>query len=255
MANENDDLEFATKEDLEKINASPELKRLYDAMKAGVTKKFQTYASEKKQLMDTLTAYETTLRQWEEWRPIIDSYTKGDLDHDDGKGNGDGDREGSKGGRKGKGGGYDDDGFRETFTGFQDEVRKLADGFKNELTTMNRMMNLSLQLGDLERSHFVKYPDIKFDRDKILATALERGYQNLEDAYSTIYRDDFMKKDVETQLTSRLAEEKAKLRTQGETGSSATPLIFKPPEKAPTNFNEASQQVLNEIKAGTLTKE
>jgi hypothetical protein len=255
VTREDEDLEFATAEDLAKINADPSLKKLYDAMKAGVTKKFQGFAAEKKQLSEQLNSYTQVLKQWEEWRPILDSYiTEGG--HPDSGDDIDGNTRGD--GRRRARGKVDDDGGRDalldTFGNFKNEVAGMAQTFKQELTTLRRMQDLTLQLDDLRREHFEKYPKIKFDGQKILATALEKGYNDLGDAYNTVYRDDFIKTDVDTQVTSRLAEADAARRTQGETGSGATPMHMKLPDASPKSFSAASEGVLSEIRQGTLTK-
>lgn len=255
MVDQNDDLEFATAEDLEIIAANPALQKAYNAMKAGVTKKFQGWSGERKTLADTLASYEGVLKQWEEWRPILDTYIadggKG------GNGNGDDDVDGNRGdGKRGRRGRQPDDtGTTDTFKSFQEEIRQAATGFQKELQTNRRMVELSLQLDDLRRTHFEKYPKIKFEGERILKLALDKGYSNLVDAYDNAYRDDFIKSDVEAQVSTRLEEEKAKLRVPGETGTGAMPTGFKLPTDTPKTFSAASQGVLDEIKAGTLTKE
>jgi hypothetical protein len=134
-------------------------------------------------------------------------------------------------------------------------VRKAAQGFTTELGTMRRMFDLSTQLGEIQRTHFEKNPSIKFDGNKVLSIALEKGYNNLEDAYNTVYRDDFIKRDVDSQVATRLAEAEAARRAPGETGSGAMPTHMKLPDETPKSFSDASKGVLDEIRAGTLTKE
>jgi len=250
-----DDLEFATAEDLKAINENPALQKIYNAMKAGVTKKFQGWAGERKQLADTLTSYEGILGQWEEWRPVLDSYVadgaRGDVDDDDDRDRGDGGRGRTRGKVKGR----DDGGALDSLKTFRDEVTQAAQGFTKELSTMRRMLDLSLQLDDLRRDHFEHYPDVKFDVQKVLGTALDKGYQDLGDAYASVYREDFIKKDVDKQVTTRLAEADAARKVPGETGSGAMPVHFKLPDETPKTFSDASKGVLEEIKAGTLTAE
>lgn len=242
-----DELEFATKEDLAAIEANPELKRIHQAMMAGVTKKFQSWSAEKNQLSETLNAYTETLQQWEEWRPILDSYVANPT-------NLQGDPDPNPNPKVKKG----DNGVAalvDSFQSFQNEVKGLGQKFTEELNTQRRMFDLGLQLDDLRRTHFEKYPKVAFDANKILSIAVEKGYRNLEDAYSSVYRDDFIKNDVESQVATRLEEEKAKLRVQGEIGGATTPTHFKLPDTTPKSFSDASSGVLDEIRAGTLTKE
>jgi hypothetical protein len=257
------DDEFATKEDLEAINNNPALLKVYNAMKAGVTKKFQEFSSTNKTLTDTnaklgeqLGVYEETLKQWEEWRPVIESYdpssTNSNPNPDNNNGNG---GNGNKSRRnKGNGDdGYDFDSLKTQFIP-RDEVRSVVETYDKRMGTMQRMLELSLQLDDLYRSHQSKYPNISFDREKVLGAAMEKGYSNLKDAYDSVYREDFIKRDVDTQVNARLEEERAKLRAPGDTGNGSVSMTFKPPESSPKTFNEASDSVLAEIKAGTLTE-
>ena len=254
------DEEFATKEDLELIKGNPELQRVYNAMKSGVTKKFQSFSEEKKQLSDRLSTYETTINQWEQWRPILESYMSDDgQQNNHGRHVEDDDMDDNRGRsrsrrRQSSNDGDDDDarGVNKVIDTLKSEFTKEFSTLKSELGTHRRMYDLYLQLDDIRRAHATKYPDVKFDTDKVLATALERGYNNLGDAYDNIYRGDFIKHDVESQVKQRLEEEIAKNRTQGETGSGAQPLSFKLPDDRPKSFSEASQAVLSEMKAGTL---
>jgi hypothetical protein len=260
-----DDLEFATKEDLEEIAKNPALQKIYNAMKAGVTKKFQTFGEERRTLVDNLTRYQDTLQKWEEWRPIIDSIIQdGGLDNssrDDGRGGRDEDRgrgddrdtrRGDGRGRRGRGG--EDDSLIDTLKGYvrREDVEKVGRDMAGELASMRRMLDLSLQLDDIYRTHLDKRPGIKFDRQKVLQTALERNYGNLEDAYTYAYRDDFIKEDVDTKVNARVEEELAKRRVPGETGGGTTPVSFKLPDSLPKSFSEATSQALTEHSAGTL---
>jgi len=257
MADDDKDLEFASKEDLEEIAKNPALQKIYNAMKAGVTKKFQSWSGERKQLTDTLGNYEGILKQWEEWRPVVDSMiaeqnaaaNRGDDDEgDDDYRDWQSEKRGRQRERRRE---PVIDTTRQYLT--RDEATRYVGDVGKELATMRRMFDLSLQLDDLRRAHAEKYPDVKFDTQKVLGLALDRGYQDLRDAYSAAYRDDFIKKDVDTQVATRLEEEKAKLRVPGETGSGAMPMHYKLPDETPKNFSDASRAVLEEIKAGTLT--
>ena len=247
------DTEFATKEDLDAINANPELKKVYDAMNAGVTKKFQSYSQSLREREDALKSMEEINRQWEEWRPIIDSYIENPTfaqnnegDDDENRGN----RNGNRGGNKKR----NIDSFDESRFVSRDEVGKTAQELRSELGTTRRMFELSLELDDLRREHAVKYPTIKFDTNKVLATAMEKGYTKLEDAYQSIYRDDFIKSEVESKVSERVKEIEASHRSPGETGSGSMPTFMKPPTNVPKSFSDATKSVLDEIKAGTLTK-
>lgn len=255
---DNEELEFASKEDLEKINASPELQRIYNAMKAGVTKKFQGWSGEKKTLNESLASMTQVLNEWEQWRPIIETYDP-EASAFPGAGDDDpnvGDRDGNRNRRSARSerNVTDNGEFIRTFKTFQGEVTKAGGQLANQVSTLQRQLEIYMQLDGLRREHSVKYPDIPFDDQKVLGAALERNYSNLEDAYASVYREDFVKKDVEKQVTTRIEEEKARLRVPGETGSGNMPTHFKLPEATPKGFSDASRAVLDEIKAGTLTK-
>ncbi|MEM2125705.1 MAG: hypothetical protein QXQ53_04840 [Candidatus Methanosuratincola sp.] len=244
-----DDIEFATKEDLEEIAKNEALQRVYNAMKAGVTKKFQSWAEEKRaweaernKLTSTLNAYEDALRQWEEWRPFIESYLSGQLPLEEEE------VEEPWSRRKGQKEEPDLSHFIR-----KDEAENMLRQLQNELSTMRRMFDLSLQLDDLRRTHSTKYPDVEFDARKILSVALEKGYPSLEDAYLAAYKDHFIQKEVDSRLKSRLEEEMAKLKAPSETGATA-PTHFELPKEAPKSFSEATKQVLEELKSGTLSK-
>lgn len=251
-------IEFATKEDLEVINASPELKRVYDSMKAGVTKKFQTFSQTLKESEEKVSQYAGVIEQWEQWRPIIDTVVSNpDLLTAQGRDDDEGDdppifqQRGNRNVNKKK----MVDGEHEEFRKFQSEIKEMGQKFQNELNVSRRMLDLSLQLNDIRREHETKYPKLPFDGNKVLQLAVEKGYGDLKDAYSSVYKDDFIKNDVETQLNTRLAEELAKQRAPGETGSAAAPTYMKPLENVPKSFSEATQSALTELAAGTLTKE
>ena len=260
MPKEDDEMEFASKEDLEEITNNPALQKIYNAMKAGVTKKFQSWANERKQLADTLSNYENLLKQWEEWRPYLEDLQTGEptydpYEEDRGRQPAYRDTYRRAEDRRTRTPSSDEESTIDSFKSFRDEVLKAGRGFEERLNTMQRMMDLSLQLEDLRRNHHDTYPDVKFDAQKILSTALEKNYPTLEDAYRSVYRDDFIKKDVEKQLSTRLTEEKAKMMAPGETGGGITSTHFKPPDDVPKTFSDASKSILDEIRAGTLTKE
>lgn len=249
MTEKMDELEFATKEDLEAINADERLKRVYNAMLAGVNKKFQSWAEERKKLSETLAAYEDILRQWEQWRPVIENYSQGYTAVEPPE-----EEEQLFKGRKTKQKETYDNDWQAELQAFRDEIYRAAQGFQKELETMRRMFDLSLQLDDLRREHAKKYPDLELDAKKIIDTAISKGYPDLENAYMAAYRDEFIKREVEQQLKSRLEEEKAKLRAPSETGS-PSPTYFEAPKEAPKSFAEATKQVLEELRSGKLAKE
>lgn len=249
----NEELEFATKEDLELINADEKLKRVYNAMLTGVNKKFQTWAEERKKLSETLASYEDALRQWEQWRPVVESYVSGQFQQQQPAPEDD-EEELTASRKRGKASPTASNPYAAEFEAFRNEVSKAASAFQRELETMRKMFDLTLQLDDLRREHSKRYPDLELDAKKIIDLAVEKGYPDLENAYLAAYKDEFIKREVESQLKTRLEEEKAKLRAPSESGGAA-PAYFEPPKDAPKDFAQAAKEAIAELRAGKLAKE
>ena len=124
-----------------------------------------------------------------------------------------------------------------------------AQEYDKKLAEMGKMLDLSMQLGDLYRGH----PDI--DGKKVLKTAIDKGYASLDDAYSVAYRDEILNKEVDKRLSTRMEEEKKKMESEKmETGANVLPTHFELPKEAPKSFSEAAKETLKEIGAGTLNK-
>ena len=233
-----DDLEFATKEDLEAIKADPRLLKLHQAMTSGVTKKFQGFADEKKQFAKTMEALQAqvaeldgSLQEWENWY-----ITNQKVLSNPGKGNDDPNP------KKGKDNVMDGDEkmWEKKFEQLITAVNQAGGQFERKLTHMGKMLSLSMQMNDLYR----KNP--KMDGDKVLDAALQSGSQNLNDVYNEVYHDDILNQQVEERLTPRLEEEITKRMTKVESGSGATPMKFEIPKETPKTWTDAGQEFLVE---------
>jgi hypothetical protein len=229
-----DELEFASKEDLEAIKADPKLAKVYQSMQAGVTKKFQTWSDENKNLqqkVNTLTTQvgelDSGLMEWENWftqnKDVLTNLGKSaQNDQDEGK--------------KKKVKEEVDDRYEELVNSFKGAAQQ----FESRLNHIGRMLNLSMQLNDIVRLH----PEV--DGMKVLDSALKGGYQDLNLAYKEAYGEDILNKQVEEKLKPRLEEELARRQTNVETGSGAVPMTFELPKELPKTFTEAGHQFLED---------
>lgn len=234
-----DDLEFASKEDLEKIKANPELSRLHQAMMAGVTKKFQTSAEERKQLLKTVETLQTQnaeldggLQEWEnmylQHKDAIDTAVMAKADPNLGRGKG------------GKGGEGDEGMYEKKFNQLVRDINQAGGQFEKKLTHYGKMLSLSMQLNELYR----KNPTM--DGEKVLDAALKSGRTDLNESYNEVYHDEILNKEVEAKLTPRLEEEVQKRMTKVETGSGATPIKFEIPKETPKTWTDAGAEFLKE---------
>ena len=233
-----DDLEFASKEDLEAIKGDPRLSKIYQAMNAGVTKKFQGWSEERRTLQNQLsnlqqqvTELDSGLSEWENWFADNKEALTKSLSGDRG-------RSGEDGRDRGKKREEPDERYNQLVEAFN----RAGQAFEKRLGHLGRMLQLSMELGDLQRQN----PTI--DANKILDVALKKGYHRLSDAYKDedAYGKEILDKEVETRLKPRLEEELLKHKTNVETGSGAVPMRFELPKEAPKSFTDAGQQFLAE---------
>lgn len=239
-----EELEFASKEDLDLINANPQLKKVHTSMLAGVQKKLQSINEERKTLqtqIDTLTnqvgELDEGLQEWEDWaaknKGLITKLANasgGDLEDGDGVK------------RKGKGGGTDDEKYNRLIEEINRGAQQMMNNFQSELGKRDRMLKLSMQLNTLARKH----PEM--DENKVLDIALKKGYLDLDKAYEDkeAYGEELFNKEVETRLKPRVEEEIAKRNTNIETGSGSQPINFELPKEMPKSFEDAGSRFLQE---------
>jgi len=234
------DLEFATKEDLEVIEANPQLKKVHQAMLSGVNKKFQEWASDRKQLQQAVESLNSKVREldgglseWEEWFTNNKDSLMNLGKPDDGN-----QPKNQRGGREREGG--DEGVLEKRFNQLVQTFNQAGSRIEQRIGHMGKMLSLSMQLNDLYR----KNPEM--DGEKVLDTALKSGITDLSRAYQDTYHDDILNKQVEERLKPRIDEEMAKRTTQVETGSGAVPLTFETLKQSPKSWNEAGQQFLEE---------
>ncbi len=232
---EGDEFEFATREDLEKIKANPELVRVHQAMLAGVQKKLASSAEEKKQLLKQVEGLTSQMKEidgklleWENWsvdnRPLLEKFVSSQEIEPDVVVKG-----------KEKSGEMDKQ-YQRLVASFEQGAKEL----RGEIARLNKVVNYTLQIGDLRRER----PDV--DVSKVLDTALKEGLDDLSRAYKIAYHDEIVGKEVETKLKPRLEEELAKRNTNVETGSGSIPTSFELPKEQPKSFTEAGIQFLQE---------
>ena len=232
-----EELEFATKEDLEVIKKNPELSKVHAAMLAGVNKKFSSWADEKKELQKSVETLQSQvaeldggLLEWENWfttnKPKLEKALAGGNQREE--------REERRGRDK-----MESDPRYDKLAG---ELGRLNQQWERRIQHMNRMLGLSMQLNDLYREN------PKLDGNKVLDIALKKGYTNLMDAYrdDDAYGKEILSGKVEEALKPRLEEELAKHRTNVETGSGSVPSSFELPKEMPKSFSDAGKQFLEE---------
>jgi len=123
-----------------------------------------------------------------------------------------------------------------TVNNLKQEIDHLKTALKQTTDQTSRMFNYQSQLGELER----EYEGL--DKQKVLDHALKIGQPDLKKAYSDLYHDDLIQREVE----KRLQEELAKQRTQG-IRAGAQQVIVRRRENAPKTFAEASEQIANSL--------
>lgn len=232
-----------TKEDMDFVTTDPRLGKIYKQMQAGFTQKTQELAEGRREsenqlasLQQEVTARDEALQEWEDWFAKAD---EGGLFNTQAT-----NQQPTQ--TTNKGDNMPNQQREPTIQDLVAFINKLnqallnaQDQIEKRFTSINKMFDYSLQLGDLK----AKYPDI--DAKKVLETALAKGVANLEDAYDATYRDDIIKRQVEEQLTPRLEQEMAKRSTSVETGSGTQTSQFKRPEKVAKTFAEGSRQILD----------
>ena len=242
-----EDLEFASKEDLEMIKTNPQLARVHQAMLAGVNKKFQEYSSNVKRLQSQLTSLQeerdsldSGLTEWENWyktnKTQLDRFGEylsqetNQPKENKGRGQRRVEREDES----------DDQDTR--YNQLLKSMESYGMSLRAELNKMGKMVNLSMQLNDLYRRH----PDL--DPQKVLDVALKKGYSDLHKAYEDedAYGKEILKKKVDEALEPRLKEELAKRTLNVETGSGSSPITFELPKELPKSMAEAGAQFLKE---------
>ncbi len=236
---EEDDLEFASKEDLEAIGADPRLSKLHTSMKAGVTKKFQTFSETLKQLQaenvglkQQVEELDSGLGEWEQWseanKPTLLAFVEAQ----------------KKGGEvREKGGGREvDKGIESRIGRMEQTFNQERTAFKKEIGNLGRMLDFSLQLGELHR----QYPNM--DAKKVLEVMKNKGHRNLLDAYKDddAYGKELFDGEVEKRLKPRLEEELTKRNTKIESGSPSFPIKFELPKDRPTSMLDAGKEFLEE---------
>jgi hypothetical protein len=237
------ELEFASAEDLAVIKGDPRLSKYYNAVVAGVNKKFQSWSEEKKQLesqVEILTnqvgELDGGLLEWENWftknKPTLEKALTPDSNQDE-------NREGKRGKKEVNNRDSEDD---PRYNEMREYVHRIATEAEKRLSHMSKMLNYSIQVNDLLR----KNPQM--DLDKVLDVAKKKGYQDLSKAYEDedAYGKELMDKRVEERLKPRLEEELTKRMTNVESGSGSMPVNFELPKELPKSFQDAGKQFLEE---------
>ena len=123
-----------------------------------------------------------------------------------------------------------------TMNNLQAEVENLKSALKQSTDQTSRMFNYQSQLGELER----EYEDL--DKQKVLDHALKMGQPDLKKAYSDLYHDEILEKEVQKRLDAELAKQ----RTQG-IRSNAQQIIVRTKDNTPKSFAEATQQIADSL--------
>ena len=256
MADKDEGEEFATKEDLEAIEKSPELKKVYAAMKAGVTKKFQSRSEEVKKLQEQLQAYDASLSEWEQWgasvKPILDDYESQGPTRQQSREVNDryaDNRSDSRARRQAETENKQIAKLVQTVERMNEAFSKAAQDYDNRLNQVNRMFDLSMQLNDLYRL------DPEIDGNKILETTLKEGLPTLRAGYDHVYRDKLIKKEVDPLVEKRVQEELARRQTPAETGAGTSGLGFELPKEPPKSWSDASKGAMAVLKEERASKE
>lgn len=223
---------------------SPELQEIYKSMQAGFTKKTQEMADRQKAFEAKEQSWEKELKKfgvveeenkkWNEWYAGLEEdtdTTKTSQQEDQSA-----DTDTSQ-----------DSDVQKILKNFQDSQTSTVNNLKQEVDTLkaalkqstdqtSRMFNYQSQLGELAE----EYEGI--DKQAILDHALKIGQPDLKKAYSDLYHDDLVQREVD----KRVEEELAKRRTQG-IRAGAQQVIVKRSSNAPKSFAEATEQIANSI--------
>jgi len=227
---------------IDPASLSPELQEIYKSMQAGFTKKTQEYAERQKayaekekkweEELKTFGAVEAENRKWHEW---YEKVQEGEQDQEPEQIVMPETKEGQD---------VDVRSILEKFqasqsstvSNLQKELETLRVALKQSTDQTSRMFNYQSQLGELER----EYEGL--DKQKVLDHALKIGQPDLKKAYSDLYHDDLIQKEV----SKRVEEELSKRRTQG-IRSGAQQVIVRKSDNAPKSFAEATEQIANSI--------
>ncbi|MBU2051530.1 MAG: hypothetical protein KKH61_21475 [Gammaproteobacteria bacterium] len=234
MADEDKELEFASKEDLEAMQKDPTMQKYLNATKAGVTKKFQDWSAKYKTLETRLQQLEDKLYEWQDW--YAEAFPEGWNPKED-----EVTPTPTKESKREKGANGP------TIQEVIEAINKGAAAFEKRLNSLaesqgklSNAFTLSLDLVEQKFAH----PEM--DIQKVLKTATEKGMGDLGAAYDVTYRDELIGKQVEEKVATRLKEKEAEAKKTLETGSGSIPLTFEKPKEAPKSFTDATQQFLKE---------
>ena len=239
--------EFAeglTKEEIDFIRRDEKLSKLAKSLQAGYTKKSQTTAGEKKQLETQLAQLQegvqtrdARIQQWEEWS----DYVTANPEALTGEG-GDGDEVVDKGKKvKTTGAELALEKLQKQLGSLVERLAGREKFFGEELAKRDRMTDLMAQAFDLRLAHI---NDKDFDINKVLETALKKGYDDLGLSYKDTYHDSIIKKEVDTQVKAQLDSEKAKRDTDVESGKPEATLFRRPSEDKPAaSWEERTSRV------------
>jgi hypothetical protein len=265
-----------TKEQIEAIKANPELKELYDSMNADYTTKSQQNAAFKTLIDELGFSSADDLRDhlgaWQKYgegtEPIMRAIRASGIDvnaidwtslKDMGTGQGDQGGDGQRQSPRGKGakGGSNDD--RDYYT--KAEIAEMVKQFQTNLDThynarfneFGRLLDSNMQLEDLHRQHYSRTGKFDMDTKKLVKHALDKKLADLKAAYDDFYHEDLVKKDVETELEKRMAEQTEAKKGKGdESGSHEAPAALTFPKEKPKGFAARTREVLTGFKDGSL---
>jgi hypothetical protein len=131
-----------------------------------------------------------------------------------------------------------------------EKFEKTIDGISKALGKLERVLRYGWDLDDLRPYHSQVLGDVPFDRDKLMEAAIKYGKPDLtidewKMLHDNVYRDEIIKRQVESQVQDKLKTETEKLKTKVASERTPPATFFKPPEEnIPTSFNEAAQGAL-----------
>ncbi|MEM7827799.1 MAG: hypothetical protein QW561_00510 [Candidatus Aenigmatarchaeota archaeon] len=211
------------------------------------TKKTQALAEERKKLenelreIENLRAEAERAAQWDQWYEQNRAFIEGrgntaySMDVED----------------------TDSDALRKEIKRLSEEIKSLVESGKREIEAikaenarLERALRYSWYLEDLKDKHLRNYPDIPFDKRKIIDMAFEYGKADLSDKdwdaiYNRAYHEEFLKREVDRRLAERLKteEEKGKAAKMAGAGE-GSPRVFELPKKVPESMEEAAEGAL-----------
>ena len=227
-------------------------------MQADYTKKSKSLASERERIqreiqeIEDLKAEAERASKWDQWyeyhKPKIEdalsgkkNYTEENLDFETG------DAETSRLRRE-------ISEISKTVKSLEGIGKKEFDAMKSNNKRLERALRYSMELDALKERHSREYPDIPFDKGKLVDVAFglnkeELNQQDWDVIYDRAYRDEFLNKEVDKRLVEkmRVEEEKLKAAKMAETGQVLKP--FKLPEavpEEPTKIAEDAIKILRE---------